>query len=100
MTEHPTSHEGRQPLAARSHERTRPRQEAAEAGPSSAGAPGSRSGTADGHPGAKPAGGVPSQQGRPDGHRAAGGEHAGGEASRPGTGGDPAPGGAPVPGQG
>ncbi|MET9373342.1 SpoIIE family protein phosphatase [Streptomyces sp. NPDC002992] len=32
MTEHPTSHEGRQPLAARSHERTRPRQEAAEAG--------------------------------------------------------------------
>ncbi|MCI3221938.1 SpoIIE family protein phosphatase [Streptomyces sp. NP-1717] len=28
MTEHPTSHEGRQPLAARSQERTRPRQEA------------------------------------------------------------------------
>ncbi|MET9432626.1 SpoIIE family protein phosphatase [Streptomyces sp. NPDC006551] len=31
MTEHPTSHEGRQPLAARSQERTRPRQEAAAA---------------------------------------------------------------------
>ncbi|MFD0146107.1 MULTISPECIES: SpoIIE family protein phosphatase [unclassified Streptomyces] len=31
MTEHPTSHEGRQPLAARPHERTRPRQQAAEA---------------------------------------------------------------------
>ncbi|MGA5640548.1 SpoIIE family protein phosphatase [Streptomyces cinereoruber] len=29
MTEHPTSHEGRQPLAARPQERTRPRQEAA-----------------------------------------------------------------------
>ncbi|MFD8554833.1 serine/threonine protein phosphatase, partial [Streptomyces fradiae] len=28
MTEHPTSHEGRQPLAARPQERTRPRQEA------------------------------------------------------------------------
>ncbi|MFD9868893.1 SpoIIE family protein phosphatase [Streptomyces niveus] len=28
MTEHPTSHEGRQPVAARSQERTRPRQEA------------------------------------------------------------------------
>ncbi|WP_338672544.1 ATP-binding SpoIIE family protein phosphatase [Streptomyces sp. SCSIO 30461] len=28
MTEHPTSHEGRQPLAARSQERTRPRHEA------------------------------------------------------------------------
>ncbi|MEV4332291.1 SpoIIE family protein phosphatase [Streptomyces sp. NPDC049597] len=31
MTEHPTSHEGRQPLAARSQERTRPRAEAAGA---------------------------------------------------------------------
>jgi serine phosphatase RsbU (regulator of sigma subunit)/anti-sigma regulatory factor (Ser/Thr protein kinase) len=52
VTEHPTSHEGRQPLAARSHERTRPRQEAAEAalpaqpGPRSGDALGSgRSGT-------------------------------------------------------
>ncbi|MEU2073820.1 ATP-binding SpoIIE family protein phosphatase [Streptomyces sp. NPDC013489] len=34
MTEHPTSHEGRQPLAARSQERARPRQEAAAALPS------------------------------------------------------------------
>ncbi|MEU5218875.1 ATP-binding SpoIIE family protein phosphatase [Streptomyces sp. NPDC020807] len=31
MTEHPTSHEGRQPLAARPHERARPRQEATDA---------------------------------------------------------------------
>ncbi|MEU9863366.1 SpoIIE family protein phosphatase [Streptomyces sp. NPDC047971] len=43
MTEHPTSHEGRQPLAARSHERTRPRQEAAEAPvPAQPGAAGQR----------------------------------------------------------
>ncbi|MFD7442938.1 SpoIIE family protein phosphatase [Streptomyces sp. NPDC059909] len=33
MTEHPTSHEGRQPLAARPQERTRPRQEAAAHAP-------------------------------------------------------------------
>ncbi|MGW6565465.1 SpoIIE family protein phosphatase [Streptomyces sp. NPDC054975] len=40
MTEHPTSHEGRQPLAARPHERTRPRQQAAEAPvPAQSGAP-------------------------------------------------------------
>ncbi|MGW6392737.1 SpoIIE family protein phosphatase [Streptomyces sp. NPDC055103] len=32
MTEHPTSHEGRQPLAARPQERARPRQEAAATG--------------------------------------------------------------------
>ncbi|SCE25729.1 hypothetical protein GA0115261_104025, partial [Streptomyces sp. OspMP-M43] len=31
MTEHPTSHEGRQPLAARQQERTRPRQQDAAA---------------------------------------------------------------------
>ncbi|MFD3519680.1 SpoIIE family protein phosphatase [Streptomyces sp. NPDC058653] len=31
MTEHPTSHEGRQPVAARSQERTRPRQEVSSA---------------------------------------------------------------------
>ncbi|MER6994289.1 ATP-binding SpoIIE family protein phosphatase [Streptomyces sp. NPDC000410] len=39
MTEHPTSHEGRQPLAARPHERTRPRPEAAAhaPGPASSG---------------------------------------------------------------
>nr|WSZ98152.1 SpoIIE family protein phosphatase [Streptomyces sp. NBC_00857] len=33
MTEHPPSHEGRQPLVARSQERTRPRQEAAASAP-------------------------------------------------------------------
>ncbi|WP_405998776.1 SpoIIE family protein phosphatase [Streptomyces sp. NBC_00829] len=37
MTEQPTSHEGRQPMAARSHERTRPRSEAT--GPSAVPAP-------------------------------------------------------------
>ncbi|MFE7710867.1 SpoIIE family protein phosphatase [Streptomyces sp. NPDC057486] len=42
MTEHPTSHEGRQPLAARSQERTRPRQQdaAPQAAPASAAIPG------------------------------------------------------------
>ncbi|MFF3287912.1 SpoIIE family protein phosphatase [Streptomyces sp. NPDC003023] len=39
MTEHPTSHEGRQPLAARSQERTRPRAQAAGASPVPAGPP-------------------------------------------------------------
>ncbi|MEW2490985.1 SpoIIE family protein phosphatase [Streptomyces sp. NPDC048411] len=47
MTEHPTSHEGRQPLAARSQERARPRQQdaapAAAAIPGPAPAPGSGS---------------------------------------------------------
>ncbi|MFI8433472.1 SpoIIE family protein phosphatase [Streptomyces sp. NPDC079020] len=42
MTEHPTSHEGRQPLAARPQERTRPRQQDAAAGaaPATAAIPG------------------------------------------------------------
>ncbi|MFE7238253.1 SpoIIE family protein phosphatase [Streptomyces sp. NPDC057582] len=42
MTEHPTSHEGRQPLAARSQERTRPRQQdaAPQAAPAAAAIPG------------------------------------------------------------
>ncbi|GGW48412.1 SpoIIE family protein phosphatase [Streptomyces xantholiticus] len=39
MTEHPTSHEGRQPLAARPQERTRPRAQAAGASPAPAGPP-------------------------------------------------------------
>ncbi|MGW0773238.1 SpoIIE family protein phosphatase [Streptomyces sp. NPDC002835] len=39
MTEHPTSHEGRQPLAARSQERTRPRAQAAGGSPAPAGPP-------------------------------------------------------------
>ncbi|MDT9688450.1 SpoIIE family protein phosphatase [Streptomyces sp. P9(2023)] len=54
MTEHPTSHEGRQPLAARPHERTRPRQQAAETPvPAQPGAPGPRSGADGGAPGAR-----------------------------------------------
>ncbi|MDT9684692.1 SpoIIE family protein phosphatase [Streptomyces sp. TRM76323] len=71
MTEHPTSHEGRQPLAARPQERTRPRQEAPEPaeGPAVAAPPRDRS-----HPGGSP---VPSPSGppvpvdAPDGSRAA-----------------------------
>ncbi|MFJ8693766.1 SpoIIE family protein phosphatase [Streptomyces roseolilacinus] len=59
MTEHPTSHEGRQPLAARPQERTRPRQEAP--GPADdpvvAAPPHGRP-----HPGSAP---VPSQSGPP-----------------------------------
>ncbi|WP_411116638.1 SpoIIE family protein phosphatase [Streptomyces sp. 058-1L] len=39
MTEHPTSHEGRQPLAARQQERTRPRQQDAAAAASAAAIP-------------------------------------------------------------
>ncbi|MFH9135826.1 SpoIIE family protein phosphatase [Streptomyces sp. NPDC017524] len=39
MTEHPTSHEGRQPLAARQQERTRPRQQDAAAAAAAAGVP-------------------------------------------------------------
>ncbi|HET6358614.1 SpoIIE family protein phosphatase [Streptomyces sp. NPDC002659] len=48
MTEQPTSHEGRQPLAARPHERTRPRSEAPgpSAVPSPAGPPQDLAGTA------------------------------------------------------
>ncbi|MFF9911935.1 SpoIIE family protein phosphatase [Streptomyces sp. NPDC013457] len=51
MTEHPTSHEGRQPLAARPHERTRPRQQAAEAPvPAQPGSAGPRSAAAGRRP--------------------------------------------------
>lgn len=39
MTEHPTSHEGRQPLAARQQERTRPRQQDAAAAAAAAAIP-------------------------------------------------------------
>ncbi|MFB7588144.1 SpoIIE family protein phosphatase [Streptomyces sp. NPDC056169] len=53
MTEHPTSHEGRQPLAARPQERARPRQEAAAPGlpsdvPAQPGGPADRTATAPG----------------------------------------------------
>ncbi|RSS55297.1 ATP-binding SpoIIE family protein phosphatase [Streptomyces sp. WAC01280] len=52
MTEHPTSHEGRQPLAARPQERARPRQEAAAGLPSDVpaqpGGPADRAATAPG----------------------------------------------------
>ncbi|MEU7008035.1 SpoIIE family protein phosphatase [Streptomyces sp. NPDC046332] len=55
MTEHPTSHEGRQPLAARPHERTRPRQQAAEAPvPAQPGSAGPRSAAAGGRPDGTP----------------------------------------------
>ncbi len=57
MTEHPTSHEGRQPLAARSQERARPRQEAAAGLPSEV--PAQPGGPAGPGTDAPPAGGVP-----------------------------------------
>ncbi|MGW6420941.1 serine/threonine protein phosphatase, partial [Streptomyces sp. NPDC055055] len=69
MTEHPTSHEGRQPLAARPQERARPRQEAAGLPsdvPAQPGGPAGRAVPAPGAdapavpgPAAAPAGGPP-----------------------------------------
>ncbi|MFB7029057.1 MULTISPECIES: SpoIIE family protein phosphatase [unclassified Streptomyces] len=64
MTEHPTSHEGRQPLAARPQERARPRQEAAglpdvPAQPGGAPVPGAESPAAPGAPAAPLGAGVP-----------------------------------------
>ncbi|MET8478310.1 hypothetical protein ABZV68_14025, partial [Streptomyces clavifer] len=57
VTEHPTSHEGRQPLAARSQERARPRQPEAVAGiaataavPGPSAAPGAAPGSAAADP--------------------------------------------------
>ncbi|MFE5615977.1 SpoIIE family protein phosphatase [Streptomyces sp. NPDC056524] len=96
MTEHPTSHEGRQPLAARPHERTRPRQQAAEApvpaqpgsaGPRSA-APGRRP---DDSPGAD-------REHTPDGTGDGGGRPVPGQVTPPAAapGGTPAQAGAPA----
>ncbi|WP_185923507.1 SpoIIE family protein phosphatase [Streptomyces sp. WAC05374] len=71
MTEHPTSHEGRQPLAARPQERTRPRQEtppspAAPAAP--APAPASRAGAASASSSPpSPTAAAPAGPGRPSG---------------------------------
>ncbi|MFJ3813294.1 SpoIIE family protein phosphatase [Streptomyces sp. NPDC090056] len=65
MTEHPTSHEGRRPLAARPQERARPRQEAAAglpdvpAQPGGSPAPGTESPAAPGAPAAPLGAGVP-----------------------------------------
>ncbi|MFD3661753.1 SpoIIE family protein phosphatase [Streptomyces sp. NPDC058659] len=82
MTEHPTSHEGRQPLAARPQERARPRQEAAAAGlpsdvPAQPGGPADRTATApgtdtpvtSGTPGSQ---GAPGAPGTPDAPATAG----------------------------
>lgn len=74
MTEHPTSHEGRQPLAARSQERTRPRQQdaapaaspATAAIPNPAVAPGAGAGPAAS---AAPAGLDPQAAARREGDR-------------------------------
>ncbi|MDV5148108.1 SpoIIE family protein phosphatase [Streptomyces sp. SBC-4] len=72
MTEHPTSHEGRQPLAARPQERARPRQEAAAAGlpsdvPAQPGGQADRTATAPGTgtPVATGTPGTPGTQGTP-----------------------------------
>ncbi|MEW1900548.1 ATP-binding SpoIIE family protein phosphatase [Streptomyces sp. NPDC086147] len=65
MTEHPTSHEGRRPLAARPQERARPRQEAAAglpdvpAQPGGSSVPGTESPAAPGAPAAPLGAGVP-----------------------------------------
>ncbi|MFJ3500924.1 SpoIIE family protein phosphatase [Streptomyces sp. NPDC090135] len=65
MTEHPTSHEGRRPLAARPQERARPRQEAAAglpdvpAQPGGSPVPGTESPAAPGAPAAPLGAGVP-----------------------------------------
>ncbi|MFI0984287.1 ATP-binding SpoIIE family protein phosphatase [Streptomyces exfoliatus] len=86
MTEHPTSHEGRQPLAARSHERARPRQEAAAGLPAEVPAqPGSPAGLGTDAP---PSGGGPAAPpgpGTPGVAVAVAAQHPGG-----GRGGDPA----------
>ncbi|MFJ7128000.1 SpoIIE family protein phosphatase [Streptomyces sp. NPDC098101] len=69
MTEHPTSHEGRQPLAARPQERARPRQEAAAglpdvpAQPGGAAAPGTESPAAPAAPAAPLGPGAPGGSG-------------------------------------
>ncbi|MGI5480942.1 SpoIIE family protein phosphatase [Streptomyces lavendofoliae] len=82
MTEHPTSHEGRQPLAARPQERTRPRQEtppspAAPAVPAPLSAP--RAGAAQAPATAVPAG--PGGSGRgATGHTGGASGHPGGPA--------------------
>ncbi|MEU4075737.1 serine/threonine protein phosphatase [Streptomyces venezuelae] len=75
MTEHPTSHEGRQPLAARSQERARPRQEAAAGlpsdvpaqpgGPGGPAAPGADAPAVAGAPAAPGVPGVPGVPGGP-----------------------------------
>ncbi|MEU7071952.1 SpoIIE family protein phosphatase [Streptomyces narbonensis] len=84
MTEHPTSHEGRQPLAARPQERARPRQEAAAAGlpsdvPAQPGGPADRTATAAGT-------GTQAGAGTPATARTAGAE---GTAEAPGASGAP-----------
>lgn len=90
MTEHPTSHEGRQPLAARPQERARPRQEAAAAGlpsdvPAQPGGPADRTATAPGT-------GTPAATGTPGTHDAQG---AHGTPNSPATAGTPGTSGAP-----
>ncbi|MFI9120138.1 SpoIIE family protein phosphatase [Streptomyces bikiniensis] len=70
MTEHPTSHEGRQPLAARPQERARPRQEAAAGLPDVPAQPGGAavSGTeSPAAPGVPPAPAAPLGAGAPGG---------------------------------
>ncbi|WP_405857176.1 serine/threonine-protein phosphatase [Streptomyces sp. NBC_00090] len=85
MTEHPTSHEGRQPLAARPQERARPRQEAAAAGlpsdvpaqaggPAAQAAPGTDTPPTTGAPAAAPGAGAPGGTGSPGGNGGPGGQ--------------------------
>ncbi|MFE2556397.1 SpoIIE family protein phosphatase [Streptomyces sp. NPDC059352] len=94
MTEHPTSHEGRQPLAARPQERARPRQEAAAAGlpsdvpaqaggPAAQAAPGTDTPPTTGAPAAAPGAGAPGGTGSPGGNGGPGGP--GGQGGAPGA---------------
>ncbi|MFE7809564.1 SpoIIE family protein phosphatase [Streptomyces sp. NPDC057430] len=96
MTEHPTSHEGRQPLAARPHERTRPRQQAAEAPvPAQPGSAGPRS-AADRRPDDTPGA---DREHTPDGTGDGGGRPVPGQvttAAAPAAGGPPTQAGAPA----
>ncbi|MEU3750874.1 MULTISPECIES: ATP-binding SpoIIE family protein phosphatase [Streptomyces] len=89
MTEHPTSHEGRQPLAARPQERARPRQEAAAAGlpsdvPAQPGGPADRTATAAGTD-------TPAATGAPATARSAGPEGTAGASGTSGAPGSSAP---------
>ncbi|MER7957593.1 SpoIIE family protein phosphatase [Streptomyces sp. NPDC096030] len=97
MTEHPTSHEGRQPLAARPHERTRPRQQAAEAPvPAQPGSAGPRSAAAGRRPDDSPGA---DREHTPDGTGDGGGRPVPGQVTPPtaaAPGGTPAQAGAPA----
>ncbi|MER7945933.1 ATP-binding SpoIIE family protein phosphatase [Streptomyces sp. NPDC096079] len=89
MTEHPTSHEGRQPLAARSQERARPRQEAAAGLPSDVpgqpGAPAAPGADVPARGAAQDAQGGPGRPGTPGGGQRPAGPGGAGHPGGPGS---------------